>query len=175
MLQEYFTPFALRSLLLGHRADDNANRDAYQTCRPATIRSAAKVNGERTVFTIVVEAGFSATHRVRYADGTAEEPHGHTWRVRAFFSKEHLDGMGMVIDFGEAQTALRSAVNELENTDLNAHPALRGANPTAEVVAKYLFDRVLAAGISTLRRVEVTEAPGCVAIFEREMTWVRSL
>ena len=81
----------------------------------------------------------------------------------------------MVIDFGEAQTALRSAVDELENTDLNAHPALRGANPTAEVVAKYLFDRVFAAGVSTLRSVEVTEAPGCVAIFEREIVWVRSL
>ena len=127
------------------------------------------------MFTIVVEAGFSATHRVRYADGTAEEPHGHTWRVRAFFSRSHLDDVGMVIDFGEAQTALRSAVDELENTDLNAHPALRGANPTAEVVAKYLFDRVFAAGVSTLRSVEVTEAPGCVAIFEQEIVWVRSL
>ncbi len=127
------------------------------------------------MFTIVVEAGFSAAPRVRYLDGTVEEPHGHTWRVRAFFSRSHLDGVGMVIDFGEAQTALHSAVNELEKTDLNTHPALAGWNPTAEVVAKHLFDCVLAAGISTLRRVEVTEAPGCVAIFEREMAWVRTL
>jgi len=81
----------------------------------------------------------------------------------------------MVIDFGEAQSALRTAVNELENTDLNAHPALRGANPTAEVVAKHLFERVFAAGFPMLHRIEVTEAPGCVAIFEREMAWVRSL
>jgi 6-pyruvoyl-tetrahydropterin synthase len=118
------------------------------------------------VFTITVEAGFSATHRVRYPDGTVEEPHDHDWRVRAFFSRPQLDDVGMVIDFGEAQAALRSAVNEFENTDLNAHPTLCGANPTAEVVAKHLFDRVLAAGVTTLRRVEVTEAPGCVAIFE---------
>ena len=119
------------------------------------------------MFTVIVEEKFSATHRVRYQDGTVEEPHGHAWRVRAFFSRSHLDDVGMVIDFGEAQTALRSAVNELENTDLNAHPALHDANPTAEVVAKHLFDRILADGVSTLRRVEVTEAPGCVAFFER--------
>lgn len=121
------------------------------------------------MFTIVVEAVFSAAHRVRYLDGTVEEPHGHTWRARAFFSRLHLDEAGMVIDFGVAQAALRSAANELANSDLNINPVLRGANPTAEVVAKHLFDRVLAAGVSTLRRVEVTEAPGCVAIFEREM------
>lgn len=118
------------------------------------------------MFTIAVEAGFSATHWVRYANGAVEKPHGHDWRVRAFFSRSHLDDVGMVIDFSEAQAALRSAVRELENTDLNAHPSLRGANPTAEVVAKHIFDRVFAAGLSTLYRVEVTEAPGCVAIFE---------
>jgi len=118
------------------------------------------------VFTVAVEAGFSAEHSVRYPDGTAEKHHGHAWGVRAFFSLEKLNDVGMVIDFGEAQAALRSAVNELEDTDLNSHPALCGANPTAEVVAKHVFDRILAAGISTLRRVEVTEAPGCVAIFE---------
>jgi len=119
------------------------------------------------MFTIVVEAEFSATHRVRYLDGTVEEPHGHAWRVRALFSRSQLDDVGMVIDFGVAQSALRSAVNELENTNLNSHPALRGANPTAEVVAKHLFDRILIAGVSTLRRIEVTEGPGCVAFFER--------
>jgi len=118
------------------------------------------------VFTITIEAGFSATHRVRYLNGMVEEPHRHDWRVRAFFSKPQLDDAGMVIDFGEAQAALRSAVGPFDGTDLNAHPALRGANPTAEVVAKHVFDRLFAAGFTALRRVEVTEAPGCVAIFE---------
>jgi len=95
-----------------------------------------------------------------------ETPHGHDWRVRAFFTKSQLDDAGMVIDFGEAQAALRSAVGSFDGTDLNAHPALRGANPTAEVVAKHIYDGLFAAGLSSLRRVEVTEAPGCVAIFE---------
>jgi len=118
------------------------------------------------VFTIVVEAEFSAEHRVRYLDGTVEEPHRHNWRARAFFSRPHLDDAGMVVDFSVAQNVLHSAVNELQNTDLNAHPALCGANPTAEVVAKHLFDCISAAGVDALRRVEVTEAPGCVAVFE---------
>ena len=118
------------------------------------------------MFAISIEAGFSAFHRVRYLNGTIEEPHGHDWRVRAFFTKSQLDDAGMVIDFGEAQAALRSAVGPFDGTDLNAHPALHGANPTAEVVAKHVFDRLSAAGFPMLCRVEVTEAPGCVAIFE---------
>ena len=118
------------------------------------------------MFTIMVEARFSAVHRVRYADGTVEDPHGHDWRVRAFFTKPELDDAGMVIDFGEAQAALMSAVGDFDGTDLNAHPALRGANPTAEVMAKHLFDRLTADGLSALRCIEVTEAPGCVASFE---------
>ena len=118
------------------------------------------------MFTISIEAEFSAVHRVRYLNGMVEEPHRHDWRVRAFFSKSQLDDAGMVIDFGEAQAALRSAVGPFDGTDLNAHPALHGANPTAEVVTKHVFDRLFAAGLSSLRRVEVTEAPGCVAIFE---------
>ncbi len=118
------------------------------------------------MFTISIEAGFSAVHRVRFLDGMVEEPHGHDWRVWAFFTKSQLDDAGMVIDFGEAQAALRSAVGPFDGTDLNAHPALHGANPTAEVVAKHVFDRLSAAGLSSLCRVEVTEAAGCVAIFE---------
>ena len=78
-----------------------------------------------------------------------------------------MDGVGMVIDFGIAQEALRSAAHDFEGADLNAHPALCGANPTAEVLAKHLFDRLAAGGVPALRRVEVTEAPGCIAIFER--------
>ncbi len=132
----------------------------------ATIARVANVVSERMVYTISVEATFTATHGVRYANGTVETPHDHEWRVRAFFRRARLDDVGMVVDFGEAQSALLSVVKKLENTDLNDHRALRGVNPTAENLARHIFEHVQSAGMRNLCRIELTEAPGCVATFE---------
>jgi len=118
------------------------------------------------MFTVCVEKRFSAVHRVRFVDGTVEPAHGHDWMVRAYFARVELDAAGMVIDFGEAQAGLRDAVTRLHHTDLNTNEVLHGLNPTAEVVAKYVFDELAARGLVSIRRVEVTEAPGCVAMFE---------
>jgi 6-pyruvoyltetrahydropterin/6-carboxytetrahydropterin synthase len=119
------------------------------------------------MFTVVVEEEFSAVHRVRLADGTVEAPHGHDWVVRAHFARLSLDDSGMVIDFGEARAALRSIIEQFHGCDLNDCAGLAGASPTAEVLARLVLERLLSAGLGAVCRVEVTEAPGCVASFER--------
>ncbi len=119
------------------------------------------------MYSVAVEAGFSATHQLRLHDGTNEPRHGHDWRVRVTFAKPSLDELGMVIDFAEAKRVLTQVVQPLEYCDLNESPALRGKNPTTEVVAEWIFHRVVELGVASIIRVEVTEAPGCVAIFER--------
>ena len=121
---------------------------------------------EDQMFTIVVEAGFHAVHSVRFADGTVEDPHGHDWEVRAHFACVELDDTGMVVDFSRAQAALRSVVEPLDECDLNSSAALEGLNPTAEVVARFVLEGLLATGLGSVSRVEVTEAPGCVACYE---------
>jgi 6-pyruvoyltetrahydropterin/6-carboxytetrahydropterin synthase len=118
------------------------------------------------MYTVVVEARFSAAHRVRMPDGQLEPLHGHEWHVRAHFTRAGLDETGMVVDFCEAESALQTAVEPFDHCDLNEHAALAGLNPTAEIVAKHLFDRIKASGRGSIRRVEVTEAPGCTAIYE---------
>jgi len=118
------------------------------------------------MFTVMVSAGFSATHRVSLPGGELEPLHGHDWTVRAFFSREALDGRGMVVDFCAAETALQSIVAEFHHRSLNDHPALCGGAATAEILAKHLYDQLARAGFPELRRLEVTEAPGCVACYE---------
>jgi 6-pyruvoyltetrahydropterin/6-carboxytetrahydropterin synthase len=118
------------------------------------------------MYMVMVEAGFSAVHALRLEDGTCEPQHGHDWRVRACFATAELDATGMVVDFHTAQSALQSVAASLHGTDLNRHEALGGRNPTAEVVAGYIFQRLALHALRTLRRVEVTEAPGYVAIYE---------
>jgi len=120
------------------------------------------------MYSIIVEAGFSAIHRVRLGDGRWEPPHGHDWRVRACFSAAKLDERGMVVDFCEAQATLRATVDRLHHTDLNTIPQFAETGATAECVARYLFDRLRETGLSGLRRVEVVEAPGCAASFEAD-------
>ena len=118
------------------------------------------------MFTIVVQCSFSAMHRLRLADGTLEPQHGHDWVVRAHFSRPTLSNSDMVLDFHDAQGALRSVAEPLRYADLNSLDPLSGLNPTAEVVAKFIFDGLSRLGFDSLRRVEVTEAPDCVAAYE---------
>lgn len=117
------------------------------------------------MYTVVVEGTFSAFHQVRLGDGTLEAPHKHDWLVRAHFARSELDEAGMVVDFSKAQSALRSVLAGLDQANLNGHEGIAGKNPTAEVVARYVFDRVSETDPSVLRRIEVTEAPGCVATY----------
>lgn len=118
------------------------------------------------MYTVTVEAGFSAVHRLRLQDGTLEPQHGHDWCVRIQFVRGDLDGTGMVIDFDKARSAVQSVVAKLHHGDLNNHEGLAGRNPTAEVVARYIFERLTELRLATIRRVEVTEAPGCLASYE---------
>ena len=119
---------------------------------------------------VSVEADSGAAHRLRLADGSLEPPHGHDWHVTATFAGDGLDGVGLLVDFVAAEARLRAVVGRLHHTDLNECPAMRGLNPSAEHVARVIFE--LMAEDATLRphlhRVAVTEAPGCMATFIRD-------
>ena len=118
------------------------------------------------MYTTAVEAGFSAAHRLRLPDGTLEPLHGHNWTVRACFTLVDPDDVGTGLDPLQARSALRSVLAPLDHTNLNEVDALAELNPTAEVVARYIFERLRALGSSNICRVEVGEAPGCLAAFE---------
>ena len=118
------------------------------------------------MYSVTVEAGFNATHRTRAPDGTIEPLHGHDWTIRLCIARVDLDDQGMVVDFERAQRALLSVVEPLHHTNLSEIPALGGMSPTAEVMARYVHDRLRAWGLDAIRRVEVVEAPGCMAAYE---------
>jgi len=72
----------------------------------------------------------------------------------------------MGIDFAVARWALHSAVAELHDTNLTAREPFAGKNPTAETLARHIFERLRDLGLPIINRVELTEAPGCVAVAE---------
>ncbi len=118
------------------------------------------------MYTTVVDAGFSAVHRVPLADGTLEPRHGHDWTVRVHVSRPELDARGMVVDFCQVRSVLEAILTGLHHTDLNEHVAFSGRPPTAEWVARFVFDRLGGEAVSGVSRVEVLEAPGCMAVYE---------
>jgi 6-pyruvoyltetrahydropterin/6-carboxytetrahydropterin synthase len=115
-------------------------------------------------FQVGVVVQFPATHHLVGEFGPAREVHGHLYRVEAIVSGDTLRPDGTLFDITVLQDALRAATADLAGSDLNAVSALAEPNPTAEVLARYLFERVAPrlAGASlrqlTLRVWESAEA-----------------
>ena len=128
-----------------------------------------------TAFEIVIGGRFNAVHALRFADGTTEPAHGHDWDVRVRLGADTLDDAACVLDFHAAEAALAGVLSPWHHGDLNALAPFAGngglvRNPSAEHVALSIAEG-LAPRIASIREaarvlaVEVTEAPGCVAIY----------
>jgi 6-pyruvoyltetrahydropterin/6-carboxytetrahydropterin synthase len=122
------------------------------------------VSLENEMYEVQIEARFSAAHQVRMYDGELEPIHGHDWRVEAVYRGGQLDEIGVLIDFVAVQAALDALANQLHHTHLNEVSLLAGDNPTAEHVARRVFDQLhQMMPEAPLAGVYVHEAPGCVA------------
>lgn len=122
---------------------------------------------ETGMYEVRVQAWFSAAHQVRLYDGQLEPLHGHDWQVEAVFRGPALDRIGVLVDFVAVQNALREVVAGLNHTNLNEAPLLAGLNPTAEHVARRVFEQLQdrLGREAPLTGVWVREAPGCIAAY----------
>lgn len=121
-------------------------------------------------YELLLESEFSAAHRLRLHDGEFEPLHGHNWRVEVFMESPKLDSVGLVADFVVLQENLSRLTRELHNTTLNDHPAFNSANPSTELIAKFLHDRIaptLPGGVR-LTKVRVWETRQCAAAYVRD-------
>jgi len=107
---------------------------------------------------------FNAVHAVRMAGGEWERPHEHDWRVRVFIGAGKPDRNCMVADFIRVGRLLRDILDGLEGRNLNKITSI-GRSPTAELVARYVFDQLSCK--LTDRRTDVT----AVAVCEAENCW----
>ena len=121
------------------------------------------------MYEVTVEAFFSASHQLRLRGGELEPLHGHNWKVEARFEGSELDEQGLLVDFNEVGSALRSITRVLHHRHLNELEAFAAANPSAENVARFIFDRLRE--VRSLREklavIRVWEAPGCAGGYSR--------
>jgi 6-pyruvoyltetrahydropterin/6-carboxytetrahydropterin synthase len=121
------------------------------------------------MYEVAYEATFCATHTLTRAGQPIEPLHGHDWRVEVVAAGESLDEIGVVLDFERLKEALRDVIARFHYRDLGSDPAFAGRSPSAEVVARVVFEEVrgrLGDEAGRLRRVRVWEAPGCSASYQ---------
>ncbi len=119
------------------------------------------------MFTISVERHFQASHQLTLQDGSKEPVHKHDWVVTASLSSEKLNNMGIVMDFKTLQAMIDKTVAGFDNTALENIDYFQQNNPSAENVAKYIYDKLrieLPEGVK-LRDIRVVEELGCSAKF----------
>ncbi|HCO94791.1 MAG TPA: hypothetical protein DIU00_12710 [Phycisphaerales bacterium] len=119
------------------------------------------------MFTISVETHFQASHQLTLPDGSKEPVHNHDWVVTASLSSEKLNNMGVVMDFHTLKAMVDKTVAGFDNTALDNISYFQQNNPSAENVAKYIYDKLrneLHEGVK-LRSIRVVEEPGCSAKF----------
>lgn len=118
------------------------------------------------MYTIRVEAGFSAAHFLSGYNGKCENLHGHNYRVRAYARGTDLDKSGMLLDFGVFKKSLREICDALDHKLLNDDPVFRNS-PSAERIARYIFESLAAAlPGAALNAVEVFESDTSMARYE---------
>ncbi|HCJ67350.1 MAG TPA: 6-carboxytetrahydropterin synthase QueD [Elusimicrobia bacterium] len=94
------------------------------------------------MFELSIQDHFSAAHNLRNYKGKCENLHGHNYRVQVFIRGEKLDKNGLLADFVELKKALKKVLDKLDHQYLNEVPPFTKLNPTAENIAKYIFEQL---------------------------------
>jgi 6-pyruvoyltetrahydropterin/6-carboxytetrahydropterin synthase len=112
------------------------------------------------MFDIFITTHFSGGHHLRDYPGNCERPHGHNWKVKVTVRSQHLDKLGMGVDFKVLKQKVNAVVEQLDHNDLNEHPAFQSKNPSSEHIAQFLFEELrnpLQTDSTQLYSVEVRE------------------
>lgn len=117
------------------------------------------------MYSIKVEASFSAAHNLRGYKGSCEELHGHNWKIEAVVVKDKPDKIGMVLDFKYLRMKLKKVLEKLDHKYLNNIPYFKKTNPTSENIARHIYDS-LKSEVSALRSVTVWENDTSSATYE---------
>jgi 6-pyruvoyltetrahydropterin/6-carboxytetrahydropterin synthase len=131
------------------------------------------------MFSVTREITFCYGHRLLDYDGKCRYLHGHNGRAVITLESDHLDELGMVVDFSHLKRVVGGWIDETLDHKMLLHrddpvlPLLReqgepvyviDVNPTAENIARLIGDFAAAQGFPV---VEVTlwETPSCCATY----------
>lgn len=135
---------------------------------------------------IRIEITFDSGHRLLDYDGKCAFPHGHTYRAEVFLEAPSLNSLGLVFDFTELRSRIKSWIDanwdhaflaNSRDTELIAglRPVAKGRlyefdgeNPTAEVMSRELYKKVKDLCGVAPAKVRLWEADNQYAEFREE-------
>lgn len=133
------------------------------------------------MYRVTREIHFCYGHRLLNYDGKCKHLHGHNGRAVITLEAPRLDALGMVMDFSRLKQVIGAWIDEtldhkmLLHRDDPALPALgqlgepvhlMDVNPTAENIAKLIFDYTASRGFPVIE-VKLWETESCFATYSQ--------
>lgn len=116
---------------------------------------------------IYKEFRFEAAHQLPHHDGKCRRLHGHSWVGRIYVKGNELvtegSQKGMIIDYGEIKKYIQPLLEQyLDHYYLNESTGLE--NPTSEILAQWIYEKLEASRLPGLYAVEIHETctSGCM-------------
>lgn len=92
------------------------------------------------MYEVFVDETFAAAHNLRNYKGKCENLHGHNYKVRVALAGPDLDSTGLLYDFVHLKQVIQSVIRSLDHQYLNELKPFDVLNPSAENVAKFIYD-----------------------------------
>lgn len=131
------------------------------------------------MFRVTREIDFCYGHRLLQYEGKCRYLHGHNGRLLVTFETDSLDKLGMVLDFADIKRILQGWIDQNLDHRMILHrddplvPVLQSMgepiyimelNPTAEHIAKHIFEYVKSSGLPVVE-AQLWETPRGSAIY----------
>ncbi len=125
---------------------------------------------------------FCYGHRLMNYEGKCQHPHGHNGKAQIELESQSLDERGMVFDFGDIKAVLQKWIDDnLDHRmllrrddpmvkflkDTGEPFYLMDENPTAEAIAKLIFDQAVKSGFP-VAEVRLWETEQSFATYRRK-------
>jgi 6-pyruvoyltetrahydropterin/6-carboxytetrahydropterin synthase len=94
------------------------------------------------MFEVTIEQTFAAGHALRNYHGKCENVHGHNYRCQVTMEGEQLDHVGLLVDFVLLKKVVGAVIERMDHQWLNDFPPFDVLNPSAENIAKFIYDEV---------------------------------
>ena len=92
------------------------------------------------MFEVSVDEQFAAAHNLRNYKGKCENLHGHNYKVRVTLAGPQLDDVGLLYDFVHLKQVIQGVIRTLDHKYLNELKPFDVLNPSAENIAKHIYD-----------------------------------
>jgi 6-pyruvoyltetrahydropterin/6-carboxytetrahydropterin synthase len=93
------------------------------------------------MYEVSVDETFAAAHNLRGYKGKCEDLHGHNYKVRVTLAGKEVDSVGLLYDFVHLKQTIQAVIRSLDHKYLNELPPFDVLNPSAENIARYIFDQ----------------------------------